>query len=45
MINLSYSTTKGLNGTWKKNQVAVVEDQITKFKKPGHPQMWIEKTE
>jgi hypothetical protein len=45
MINPSHSTTKGANGTWKKNEVAVIEDQRTKFKKPGHSQMWITKTE
>jgi hypothetical protein len=45
MRNTSYSTTKGVNGTWKKNEVAVIEDQRTKFKKPGHSQMWVAKTE
>jgi hypothetical protein len=45
MRNASYNTTKGVNGTWKKNEVAVIEDQRTKFKKPGHSQMWIAKTE
>jgi hypothetical protein len=39
------SMKKGVNGTWKKNEVAVIEDQRKKFKKPGHSQMWIEKTE
>jgi hypothetical protein len=45
MRNTSYSMTKGVNGTWKKNEVPVIDDQRTKFKKPGHSQMWIEKTE
>jgi hypothetical protein len=27
---------KKLNETWKKNEVAVIEDQSTKFKKSGH---------
>ena len=31
--------------TWKKNEVAVIEDQRTKFNKPGHSQMWITKIE
>jgi hypothetical protein len=45
MRNSSYSTTKGVKGTWKKNEVAVIEDQRKKFKKLGNSQMWIEKTE
>jgi hypothetical protein len=28
-----------------KNEVAVIKYQRTKFKKPGHSQMWIAKTE
>jgi hypothetical protein len=45
MRNTSYITKKGVNGTWKKNEVAVIDDQRTTFKKPGHSHMWIEKTE
>jgi hypothetical protein len=45
MINASYNTSKGVNGTWKKNEVAVIEYQRTKFKKSRHSHMWIEKTE
>jgi hypothetical protein len=45
MRNASYNTTKRVNETWKKNEVAVIEDQRTKFKKSGHSQMWIAKTE
>jgi hypothetical protein len=26
MINASYSATKGVNVTWKKNEVAAIED-------------------
>ena len=44
MRNDLYSMTKGVNGKWKKNEVTVIEDQRTKFKKPGHSQMWITKT-
>ena len=36
MRNPSHNTTKGVNGTWKKNEVAVIEDHKTKFKKLGH---------
>jgi hypothetical protein len=36
MRNASYNTTKRVNETWKKNEVAVIEYQRTKFKKPGH---------
>jgi hypothetical protein len=45
MRNASYSTTKGVNETRKKNEAAVIDDQRTKLKKPGHSQMWITKTE
>jgi Ni/Co efflux regulator RcnB len=45
MRNSSYNTTKRVNETWKKNEVAVIEYQRTNFKKLGHSQMWIEKTE
>ena len=40
-----YNMEKRVNETWKKNEVPVIEDQRTKFKKPGHSQMWIAKTE
>jgi catechol-2,3-dioxygenase len=43
--NASYSMTKGVNKTWKKNEVAEIKYQRTKFKKPGHSQIWIENTE
>jgi hypothetical protein len=33
--NASYNTTKKVKETWKKNEVAVIEDQRTKFKKLG----------
>jgi hypothetical protein len=29
----------------EENEIEVIEDQRTKFKKPGHSQMWIKKTE
>jgi hypothetical protein len=45
MRNASYNTTRRVNETWKKNEVAIIEDQRTKAKKPGHSQMWIAKTE
>jgi hypothetical protein len=45
MRNASYNMTIGVNGTWKKNDVAVIEDQRTKFKKTGHSQMWIKNME
>ena len=45
MRNDLYNTTKRVNGRWKKNEVAVIEDQRTKFKKLVHSQMWITKTE
>ena len=35
----------GLQSSYKKNEVDVIEDQKTKFKKPGHSQMWIENIE
>jgi hypothetical protein len=34
MRNASYNMTKRVNETWKKNEVAVIEDQRTNFKKP-----------
>jgi hypothetical protein len=43
MRNMSYITKKGVNGTWKKNEVAVIDDQRTTFKKPRHSHMWIAK--
>jgi hypothetical protein len=43
MRNASYNTEKEVNGTWKKNEVAVIEYQRTKLKKSGHSQMWISK--
>jgi hypothetical protein len=45
MRNASYNTTRRVNETWMKNEVAIIEDQRTKAKKPGHSQMWIAKTE
>jgi hypothetical protein len=36
MINASYRTTKGVNETWKKKETTNIDDQRTKFKKPGH---------
>ena len=45
MRNDSYNMTKGVNETWKKNEVAVIDDQRTKLEKPRHSQMWITKTE
>jgi hypothetical protein len=36
MTNSSYNKTKGVNKTWKKNEVAVIEDQRTNFKKSRH---------
>jgi hypothetical protein len=43
MRNVSYNTKRRVKETWKKNEVAVIEDQRTKFNKPGHSQMWIER--
>jgi hypothetical protein len=45
MRNVSYRMTKGVNETWKKKETANIDDQRTKFKKPGHSQKWIAKTE
>jgi hypothetical protein len=45
MRNVSYKMTKGVNETWKKKETAVIDDQRTKLKKPGHSQKWIAKTE
>jgi hypothetical protein len=45
MRNASYNMTRRENETWKKNEVAIIEYHRTKFKKLGHSQMWIAKTE
>jgi hypothetical protein len=45
MRNALYNMTKRVKGIWKKNEVLVIDDQRTNFKKPGHSQMWIEKNE
>jgi hypothetical protein len=44
MRNDLYNMKKGVNGKWKKNEVAVIEYQRTKFKKPRHSQTWVENT-
>jgi hypothetical protein len=36
MRNDSYNTTRRVNETWNKNEVVVIEDQRTTFKKLGH---------
>jgi hypothetical protein len=44
MRNASYNMTRRVNETWKKDEVARIDDQRTKVERPGHSQMWIEKT-
>jgi hypothetical protein len=42
MRNASYSMTKRVNETWKKNEVVVIDDQRKNLKKLGHSRRWIE---
>jgi hypothetical protein len=45
IIKIRRRKNPGINETWKKKENAIINDQKTKLKKPGHSQMWIPKTE